>query len=178
MSSVDDETPGGSTGITIKYGKGYEDTWANFRGSLVQIRENLIVFFGLTADETAGLTLSEVVLQATNLAHAKGNLGAALGATPIATKAMASAPATGDVWAEAGGAATPAKKEGPSQSEILIETIGKTDGVDALKRLWAENQAAFADTSVMDAWQARGRAPVCAPVCVGPSHPGRMGHRD
>ncbi|MGW1258441.1 hypothetical protein ACWD5Q_25490 [Streptomyces sp. NPDC002513] len=44
-----------------------------------------------------------------------------------------------------------------SGTKALLEQIEACRTIDELKRLWAENQAAFSDSAVMDAWKARGR---------------------
>lgn len=151
--------------VTIKYGKGHDDTWAGFTGSPEDIREYVISYFGLDRASVAGLTTDEVVLNATQLAHSTRNVAAALGAVAIpSSESAASAPAQatsssggGDPWAAAAGSASSA----PAQPEVnpLVAQIEASPTVDDLKRLWAENQAAFAaDANLMSAWKARGKA--------------------
>ncbi|MDH6462037.1 hypothetical protein M2302_002212 [Micromonospora sp. A200] len=156
--SIASEPKGRGITVTIKYGKGYEETWAVFNGLPAEVRHDLMEYFGLDEDEVAGLTLSEVVVNATNLAHGKGNVAGILGGTVIPSPQQARANATrttGDVWAEA--AASTAPPAEPEENPVLKLIEGATD-VPTLQRIWAENQAAFADSAVMDAWKARGKA--------------------
>ncbi|GGN40085.1 hypothetical protein FHR83_007123 [Actinoplanes campanulatus] len=157
--SIDDEAPGGGISVTIKYGKGFESTWSGFKGSLQQVRENVAEFFGLDHDMVQGMTLAEVVLNATSVAHGLGNVSASMGGHVISTSpsspATSPAPA-GDVWAQAGAASKPAES---SVSTWLKGEIDKIKDVTALKRLYAENKAAFeADTALTDHWKAQGAA--------------------
>jgi hypothetical protein len=142
--------------VTVKYGKGYEESWVVFRGpSITQVREDIIDYFGMDRASVAELTLSDVVVNATNLAHGKGNVAAALGATVIKsgpTPAATENPAS-SAWAQA----AQQEAEAPAENPMLAR-IAATTNVDELKRLWAENQAAFAEADVMAAWKARGKA--------------------
>ncbi|MFI5840527.1 hypothetical protein ACIA8K_12545 [Catenuloplanes sp. NPDC051500] len=145
--------------VIIKYGKGYEDTWATFEGTVDEVRQEVSSYFDMDPNETAGLSVSALVLNATNLAHAKGNLGATLGAQAIPASTPATRP-SGPRGAAAWDAAdsAPADK-GPSPVEHMTKRIAEIGDVDALKRLWAENQELFAaESTMMDAWKARGRA--------------------
>lgn len=160
MSDTSDPKGRGIT-VTIKYGKGYEETWVVFRGSVDEVRDDLTDFFGLQRVNASNLTLSELVVNATSVAHGLGNLAAGLGATvteshaaePAAPAAPETPAPASDAWTQAA-ATTPEPPAAPS----LLDNISRAPDVPALQRLWAENQAAFADPAVMDAWKARGRA--------------------
>ncbi|WP_327431403.1 hypothetical protein [Streptomyces sp. NBC_01236] len=147
--------PDGSIGITIKYGKSYEDTWAVFRGSVRQVRELVCDYFGFECKDVTTLSLSDLVVNATNLAHGKGNIASILDARIIPDEAPAQTPAD-DPWAAAS-AARPEPASDNASAWILGE-IEKQTTIDALKKLWAENQSMFADPAVMAAYKARGRA--------------------
>ena len=69
--------------ITIKYGKGYEETWAGFTGTVPEGREDIIDYFGVDRATVTELTLSELVVNVTNLAHGKGNVAAMLGVAAL-----------------------------------------------------------------------------------------------
>lgn len=144
--------------VTIKYGKGYEETWAVFKGMVTEVREDIIAYFGIDSASVAGQTLSELVVNATSIAHGKGNVAATLGAVAIPASDQGnqdSAPAQGqDVWAQAEAAA----QQQPPAVNPLFAQIEACGDVGALQRLWAENQAAFADAEVMAAWKAKGKA--------------------
>ncbi|MGW0705072.1 hypothetical protein ACWD4G_03690 [Streptomyces sp. NPDC002643] len=143
----------GTIGVTIKYGKGYEDTWAVFRGSVRQVRELICDYFGFECKDETGLSLSDLVVNATNLAHGKGNVASILDARIISE--TPSQPQADDPWAAA--SAQPEQPTGNASAWILGE-IEKQTSIADLQKLWAANQAMFSDTAVMAAYKARGRA--------------------
>lgn len=156
---MSDELTGRGICVTIKYGKGYEETWAVFRGLAEEIRSDLETFFGLDREVTAEYTLSELVVHATSIAHAKGNVAGKLGGT-ILKGANQSAPEEPkqdgtDPWADS--SEQPAQQAQDDPNKAILDTIAGCQSVAALQTLWAENQAAFADESVMAAWKTRGR---------------------
>ncbi|AWY07599.1 hypothetical protein SEA_YOSIF_35 [Streptomyces phage Yosif] len=160
--------------VTIKYGKGYEETWAVFKGSTDEIRQDIVDYFGFQRDSVAGLTLSELVVEATSIAHGTGNVAKYLGGTiigsepnpPAATPAASSS--NEDPWASAGSTSAPANNWPPAAASApaedsnpnayILGEIEKQTDVAGLKRLWAENQSFFSDASVMAAWKAKGKA--------------------
>ncbi|USH45869.1 hypothetical protein SEA_VIEENROSE_34 [Streptomyces phage VieEnRose] len=160
------------TTVTIKYGKGYEETWAVFKGSPDEVRQDIVDYFGFDRDSVAGLTLNQLVINATQVAHGGGNAAASLGAVSLPKAAAASTPAaapaqsapaasTDDPWAAAGQPASspaPAAPAAQPEANPIFELIENCKSVDELKKLWATNQAAFADESVMTAWKAKGRS--------------------
>jgi hypothetical protein len=150
--------------VTIKYDKGHDATWAVFKGSLSEVREGVVDFFGFDRASVAELTLNQLAINATQVAHGGGNAAASLGAVALASKTAAppaqSAPAAPeDPWAAAGQPASPGSAA-PAQPEAnpMLARIEGCATTDDLKKLWATNQAAFADSAVMDAWKAKGRA--------------------
>ncbi|WDS51748.1 hypothetical protein SEA_TRIUMPH_34 [Streptomyces phage Triumph] len=156
------------TSVTIKYGKGYDDTWAVFKGTATEIRANILEFFGMDPATQQGLSLSSIVVNATNLAHGKGLIATALGATVVEeTTTEEPAKPTTDPWAAAsaqqtpsawsgGASATESKAEEPNA--YILGEIAKQTTVDGLKKLWAANQSFFSDASVMAAWKAKGKS--------------------
>lgn len=145
--------PDGSIGVTIKYGKSYEDTWAVFRGSVRQVRDLIGDYFGFESKDVTQLSLSDLVVNATNLAHGKGNIASALDAVVIPDPATAPAE---DPWAAAS-AAQHEQKSDTGSAWILGEIEKQTTTAD-LQKLWAANQSYFADPAVMTAYKARGRS--------------------
>ncbi|AGM12208.1 hypothetical protein SEA_DANZINA_33 [Streptomyces phage Danzina] len=165
--------------VTIKYDKGHDATWAVFRGSPDEIRSDIASYFGFQREAIAELTLSELVVHATDLAHGKGNAARFLGGVVLPsqsavaeTEAAKTAASNEDPWAVAGSPqaqsawANPAAAQQAPASEpkaddpnawIMGEIESQTT-VDGLKRLWASNQSFFADASVMAAWKAKGKA--------------------
>ncbi|WP_327292427.1 hypothetical protein [Streptomyces sp. NBC_01198] len=151
--------------VTIKYGKGYEETWAVFQGSPADVREDIIAYFGFERDSVAGLTLNSLVVNATQAAHGNGLIAAQLGGVVVSEEPSAStAKQEGDPWAQAAGAKpagiTPTAPQQPAAdpNAWILAEIAKQTNVADLKKLWAENQAMFADATVMAAWKAKGKA--------------------
>jgi hypothetical protein len=161
-----DSTASRGITVTIKYGKGYEETWAVFRGSASEVRQDIASYFGFQREAIEGLTLSELVVNATSIAHGKGNIAAMLGATILPQPAddpLKADYSSGDPWAaaaqQAPAASTPAPapaKEDPNA--WILGEIEKQTSVDGLKSLWAGNQSFFSDAAVMAAWKAKGKA--------------------
>ncbi|MFF4054596.1 hypothetical protein ACFYZ0_02230 [Streptomyces sp. NPDC001708] len=154
------------TTVTIKYGKGYDDTWAVFRGSASEIRADIMEFFGMDPATQAGLSLSSIVTNATQIAHGKALIATALGATVVEETASEPAKPTNDPWAAASAAQSGASPSSASVAEPkkedpnawILGEIEKQTTVDGVKRLWANNQAFFSDPAVMAAWKAKGKA--------------------
>ncbi|MEU7400100.1 hypothetical protein [Streptomyces sp. NPDC044948] len=149
--------------VTIKYGKSYEDTWAVFKGSAGEVRQDILEYFGIESDSVTGLTLSDIVTNATQIAHGKGLIATQLGATVVAQEpAEAPAKPQGDPWASVGTSqpvtvADQAPAQQDANSWILGEIAKQTNRAD-LKKLWANNQSFFSDPSVMDAYKAKGKS--------------------
>lgn len=139
--------------VTIKYGKGYEDTWAVFRGPSEVVRKQIIDYFGFECEPVTSLTLSELVVEATSIAHGTGNIAGLLGGRIVATEAPSD---EDDPWAAASAAPAPAAKEEPNG--WILSEIAKQTSVADLQKVWAANQSFFADPAVMTAYKAKGRA--------------------
>ncbi|MGW8630623.1 hypothetical protein [Streptomyces sp. NPDC055793] len=157
--------------VTIKYGKGHDDSWVVFEGSTQEIRTDVIDYFGMDPATLAGLSLSSIVVNATNIAHGKGLIATQLGGTVVEeTPAAAPAKPTEDPWA----AASAAQSSGPWSGSVSVAEpqaekpddttawalgeIEKKTSVPELKKFWAENQALFSNEKIMNAWKARGKA--------------------
>jgi hypothetical protein len=151
--------------VTIKYDKGHDATWAVFRGTTGEIRADVLEFFGMDPATQAGLSLSSVVTNATQIAHGKALIATALGAT-IVEETTEPAKPTDDPWAAAsaaqssgpwpGSASVTEAKEDPNA--YILGEIEKQTTVDGLKKLWAGNQSFFSDPAVMAAWKSKGKA--------------------
>lgn len=156
--------------ITIKYGKSYEDTWMVFRGTAGEIRADILEYFGMDPDSQAGLSLSSVVVNATQIAHGKGLIATSLGATVVEETNNEPAKPSGDPWAAAAsssqgqsasawsGSASVADAKADDLNAYILGEIEKKTTVQELKKLWAENQSFFKDAAVMAAWKAKGKA--------------------
>lgn len=151
-----------STTVTIKYGKNYDDTWAVFKGAPIEVRQDIVDYYGLAPERE--WTLNDVVLAATQAAHGLGAIVNGFGGAtrsedgtvqtavvPIAESSSGSS----DVWDQA--SSTPAEPAAPAVNPLLAQIAGVANVAD-LKRMWAENQAEFADPEIMAAWKARGKA--------------------
>lgn len=138
--------------VTIKYGKGYEDTWAVFRGPSGVIRSQIIDYFGFDSEPVTNLSLSELVVEATSIAHGTGNLAGMLGARIVPEATTQEANTASDPWAQA---QEPTAKEEPNG--WILGEIAKQASIADLQKLWAANQSFFSDESVMAAYKAKGR---------------------
>ncbi|WP_405665448.1 hypothetical protein [Streptomyces sp. NBC_00055] len=151
--------------VTIKYDKGHDATWAVFRGTTGEIRADILDFFGMDPATQVGLSLSSVVTNATQIAHGKGLIATALGATVVEETAEPAKP-TDDPWAAAAnvqsgpwpGSASVAEPKKEDPNAYILGEIEKKTTVQELKKLWAENQSFFSDAAVMAAWKAKGKA--------------------
>lgn len=132
-------------GVTIKTGKGFEDTWFTFRGNNAKVREDIAAFFGMESASVSELTTYDIAVNATRIAQGVGAVSAKLGATVVSSK-PASEPAP---------APAPAKQEEKSENPILV-LIEQATTVDDLRRIWAGNQEAFKDADLMAKWKAKG----------------------
>lgn len=149
--------------MTIKYGKGYEETWAGFTGRVDEVREDILDYFGISAEVTKALTMSELVVKATQVAHGKGNAAALLGAMPVSAPAAAAvetAPDKADPWAGVEGADESAGvAEAAPVGNPHLAAIEKCSSVEELKLWWSSNQEAYnADAEVKAAYSTKGKA--------------------
>lgn len=146
----------GDMKVTIKYGKGYEESWAVFGGTPQAVRENICAYFNIECASVADLSLHELVVQVTKVAHGTSLIANQLGGTPIPDKG-AQAPA--QETAQAATSAPSAAPEPEADPNPLLARIEAQESVQTLQRLWAENQQAFAaDADLMAAYKAKGRA--------------------
>lgn len=129
--------------VTIKNGGKHEETWAVFKGTIYNIRQDLVEYYGLTVDEDQ--TLFEVAHMAQEVAQNFTGFGKALGARVI-TKSES-------VTEQAPTVAEPA--ENPHAD--LIARLLAAESAEALKTLWAKNKAAFDDAEVKAAYSKRGK---------------------
>ncbi|WP_394615867.1 hypothetical protein JNUCC0626_40055 [Lentzea sp. JNUCC 0626] len=147
--------------VTIKYGKDYEGSQAIFSGQVGEVREDICAFFGVECESLSNLSLNDIVVDMTSLAHGVSNLASILGAvavgSPPATETVTE-PAPGeDVWAGADTSTPPWPTDKPAENPLLAQ-IKTAPSIPDLQRIWAENQAAFANGDLMDAYKQRGRA--------------------
>lgn len=148
--------------ITIKTGKGYDDTWLGFTGTVESVRANIKATFDL--DDT-DLTLFELVQNATSTAHGVATAVRALGGTVVAPPAPgkdeAQANVRPDAWAEA--EAGESVESGNDPYVTLAANIERQTDVTSLRRLYAEHKDLFtadseAAKAAKKAWQDKGQA--------------------
>ncbi|MFH8414340.1 hypothetical protein [Streptomyces collinus] len=158
--------------VTVKYGKGHDDSWVVFEGSTQEIRTDVIDYFGMDPEALVGLSLSSIVVNATNIAHGKGLIATSLGATVVEeTPAASPAKPTEDPWAAASAAQSSGSGSGSVSEASSAQEAPKDDttawalgeiaakaSVPDLKKFWAENQGLFSNAEIMAAWKARGKA--------------------
>lgn len=142
------------TSVTIKYGKEFDKTWAVFRGSALEIRQQLLDYFDLPHEGTSELSLHALVINCTKLAQGSATVAGILGGTAIPAS---SSPAPGSGGTAFDEPSAPAEPEAPAVNPLYV-AIEQAASVDDLKKLWAENQSAFSDAELMNAWKARGQA--------------------
>lgn len=150
--------------MTIKF-QGKDAPWCVYRGTAEEIKDALALDFELDCASVADLSLSAVVNNAQRHAEALSAVKGTVLAT-VATSAStaptgassdeAQQPTGTDAWAAAEAAGTEQKTEDPLAP--LYAAIEAATNRDALKRLWAENQAAFADADLTAAWKTKGKS--------------------
>lgn len=149
--------------ITIKYGKGYEETWAVFRGRPDEVRDDILTFFGIDRESVAEQTLSDVVVTATSIAHGKGNVARYLGGNVISSgPAQQSSGSTGSAaWAEAEQeqGSRPTEDVQLPERHWILGAIEGASSLEELKSLYVENKADFDSVAeLLPAWKAKGKA--------------------
>jgi hypothetical protein len=141
--------------VTLKGGKGYEATWVNIGAPTPgELRRALIGFFGWDAEEWADKPLSTMTFEATQVWHAL----TALGTTFPDARTVTNHRGTGS---NASAAYAAAKEEAPppDPKAVLLGQIDEQGDVTSLKRLYAENKAAFdGDEALMAAYKAKGKS--------------------
>lgn len=145
--------------ITLKYPKPkYQDApWIVFHGSPEEVREDLIAAFGWDAESVTDLSLHEVTLKAQAAVQGAGEVANQLGGTVLSGGGGAKSSAWSQAGSRASEQAEGAEPEDPT-AWLKVEIDKATSG-DGLKRLWADNKAAFdAHAELMDLWKAKGKS--------------------
>ena len=153
----------GAYTVTIKYGKGHDDSWVVFRGDTAdQVRGRLFDYFGVDSNAYEGLSLNEVVVTLTEVAQGNRALVTNLGAEVVPTNGSGTPPGTTTDTSVRGSAAfdaaanTPAEPEDPYAS--VISLFEAAESRSALKKLYAQYKDAYeASEAVRKAYSARGK---------------------
>ena len=152
--------------VTIKASKDFAASWTVYRGSVDQIREAIVSYYGIDPGYSEGVTLHELVVAANHIAQGTGAVAAVLGGTPIsATEALTGEPTGKAAWAEAeketalpyGGSPTADATPANPNADLIGLLEGAATTGD-LKALWATHQAAFSDKDVKATYSKRGKA--------------------
>lgn len=137
---------------TLKYGKGYEDSWLVIRAdNAADLKKAIEEATGLSGE---GLSVVDLIHNAASHVHQVSKMGTALGATVIAeTPAEPAAPA--QVQAQAAAPAAPAPQ---AQAPSLEDQIASAKSASELSDLFLKNKAAFTgDKALMDKLQERSK---------------------
>ena len=137
---------------TLKYGKGYEDSWLVIRAdNAADLKKAIEEATGLSGE---GLSVVDLIHNAASHVHQVSKMGTALGATVIAeTPAEPAAPA--QIQAQAAAPASPAPR---AQAPSLEDQIASAKSASELSDLFLKNKAAFTgDKALMDKLQERSK---------------------
>lgn len=157
--------------VTIKYGKDHGVPWAVFKGASTDVvRADILSYFGISPENVRELTLSEIVVNASQLAQGVGNAAAILGAVAIppdtrgpgATSAPSS---SGNPWAGLDDSEEFDKRKKETDKYLstehphrsVLDAMAAAQDIPALQRVWATNQAAFVNDEVTAAYKQRGK---------------------
>lgn len=147
--TIKGDEPGGKFNDAKKPG-----TWIVFHGSPARVKEQIIEVFALT--EGLDRPLFDIVNEATELFKASANVTSGLGGKVL------NPGTSGPAWQEA--QSSPAEPAAPEKSaeELTIERltaeVAAVTSVADLQQLWARNQEAFKNESLMEAYRAKGKA--------------------
>ena len=137
---------------TLKYGKGYEDSWLVIRAdNASDLKKAIEEATGLSGE---GLSVVDLIHNAASHVHQVSKMGTALGATVIAEKpAEPAAPAQAQEQA-----AAPAAPAPQAQAPSLEDQIASAKSASELSDLFLKNKAAFTgDKALMDKLQERSK---------------------
>lgn len=159
---MSDGPKGRGISVTIKYPKPkYQDApWGVFHGNPSEVREDIIAAFGFDGESVADLTLHEVVLKAQEAVQGAGNVANSLGGKVLSQggEKAAGGPSSG-AWSQAGSQKSSEPEQPEDPTAWLKVEIDKATTKDGLKRLWADNQAAFNEhPELLELWKAKGKS--------------------
>ena len=135
---------------TLKYGKGYEDSWLVIRAdNAADLKKAIEEATGLSGE---GLSVVDLIHNASSHVHQVSKMGTALGATVIAEKTEEpAAPAQEQ-------AAAPAAPAPEAPAPSLEDQIASAKSASELSDLFLKNKAAFTgDKALMDKLQERSK---------------------
>jgi len=162
MEGVDDGHSMRGMSVTIKVpeSKRYaaDNPWLVFHGRPAVVADMIREAFGLDPDKE--LSVFELALNAQDAATKIGTLRAGLGGATVISSGGSTPPAEGgNAWSQAGSTpAAPEKTELELEIERLTPAVEKVTTVAELQELWARNQEAFKDATLMAAYKAKGKS--------------------
>ncbi|PCG86343.1 hypothetical protein CIB93_08885 [Streptomyces sp. WZ.A104] len=139
-------TEGQPVTVSITCGQAATDPQISFCGIERDVHGGIASAFGFDSNSVSSLALYELAVEAGQLARSATVVMKGLGGHVVPQTQASSPPGSSTTQPAAGG-----------ENGALLTQIAACATTDALRRLWAENQAAFSDQAVMDAWKARGR---------------------
>jgi hypothetical protein len=138
----------GEVSVTFKHDGKYEAPWIVFRGTPEWV-ENAI--------KESSAQLLTTALEFDKASKAEYGVTSKLGGTVIKREQKRSS-TSANVDTDATSSEQQTAEAGQQEAtNPLTAQIAAINTVDDLKRLWAENQEAFKDGDLMDAWKARGK---------------------
>lgn len=144
--------------VTIKFPQSAnykgDNPWIAFESSDPEVlKEQIAATFGI--EDTEGLTLADITLEAQTQATASGNAAHGLGAKSFGTGKAKGASA--DAFAAARGE-TPAAPAEPERDPLYDLIEGAFD-ITALQTMWSKNRKVFdEDKDLFAAWKAKGKS--------------------
>lgn len=139
-------TGGQPVSVSITCGQEATDPQISLCGVERDVHGSIASAFGFDRNSVSSLSLYELAVEAGQLARSATVVLKGLGGHVVPQAEPGTLPSRSTPEPAVGG-----------ESDPLLTQIAACTTTDALRRLWAENQAAFSDQAVMDAWKARGR---------------------
>jgi hypothetical protein len=143
--------------VTLKHNGKYEAPWLVFRGSPSQVKADIIATIGFDPANYEDKSLLDVALEADKMSKAQYETSSQLGGRVIGSSRKSSTTSVSSDKAEGDTQPTTDAAQEEEAGNPLLKQIAAQESVADLKRLWAENQDAFKDGDLMDAYKARGK---------------------
>lgn len=143
----------GHISVTFKH-DGKDGTWLVVHGSTAEVKRQIVETFDIDPE---GVSLADLIVEATRLFKATGNVSSQLGGRVIPKGDTAPKGGGGNAWAEA--ANSPAEDPVDINVVRLQKAIEAVTDVAALKELFARDKAHFdANPDLLAEWKAKGKS--------------------
>ena len=144
--------------VTIKSGKGYDDSWEVFKGSAEECKASMVDYYGLDLEATKDMTTHEVRLLAEECAQGSRSIASALGGKVTSERTQAYLDDNAKVDDTADAKKAKAKSDEPDAKALALADINAAATKDDMMRVWVNHQDAInSDTDLLEAFKARGR---------------------